>query len=380
MRKKRYCIFSAQYFPHLGGVERYTFNIVQKLVEKGNEVTIVTSNTDYLDNYEKIDKIEIFRMPCYNMLKGRYPVLKMNSLFKRIHQELKKRKFDFIIINTRFYLHSLYGQWFGWKNEIKEITIDHGTSHLSVHNKMLDYIGGGVEHSITRIGKFFCKDYYGVSLASTKWLEHFNIKAKGVLYNAVDVNHIQSILESPKRNFRKEFMFDEKDTVICFTGRLLKEKGIVQIIETVKKYNEINASIKLIIAGDGDLEQYVVDNEDSNIKYTGRLEFNEVIDLLRISDIFCLPSDSEGFSTAILEAVVCHCYIITTQQGGAKELLITDEYGSIMKNNLSETIYSTLCDVIPDKKKRERGIQLSLSYLLGHFTWDIVVDELLKIQ
>ena len=42
---KHYCIFSAQYYPHVGGVERYTLYLSRKLIAAGNEVTIVTSNT-----------------------------------------------------------------------------------------------------------------------------------------------------------------------------------------------------------------------------------------------------------------------------------------------------------------------------------------------
>lgn len=77
--KKRYCIFAAQYFPHLGGVERYTFNLSKKLIEDGNEVVIVTSNVYRLAEYEKVDGIPVYRVPCWNLLDGRYPVLKMNQ-------------------------------------------------------------------------------------------------------------------------------------------------------------------------------------------------------------------------------------------------------------------------------------------------------------
>ena len=44
MLKKRYCIFSAQYLPHMGGVERYTYNLAKELINQGNEVVVVTSN------------------------------------------------------------------------------------------------------------------------------------------------------------------------------------------------------------------------------------------------------------------------------------------------------------------------------------------------
>ena len=58
-KKKRYCIFAAQYFPHLGGVERYTYNLARKLIEEGNDVTIVTSNVYRIKAYEKVDGIPI---------------------------------------------------------------------------------------------------------------------------------------------------------------------------------------------------------------------------------------------------------------------------------------------------------------------------------
>lgn len=65
----------------------------------------------------------------------------------------------------------------------------------------------------------------------------------------------------------------------------------------------------------------------------GRIDFEQIVALLTDSDIFCLPSFSEGFSTSILEAAACGCYILTTARGGARELLINDEYGCVIQNN-----------------------------------------------
>lgn len=47
-KSKTYCIFAAQYFPHLGGVERYTYNLAKQLIQDGNKVIIVTSNVYHL--------------------------------------------------------------------------------------------------------------------------------------------------------------------------------------------------------------------------------------------------------------------------------------------------------------------------------------------
>ena len=60
----------------------------------------------------------------------------------------------------------------------KCITIEHGTSHLSVHSRFWDSIGSVYEHVLTKIDQLFCHDYYGVSEACNEWLKHFHIKAK----------------------------------------------------------------------------------------------------------------------------------------------------------------------------------------------------------
>ena len=103
----------------MGGVERYTYNLAKKLVEDGNKVVIVTSNVYKLPEYERVDGIPVYRVPCWNLLAGRYPVLKMNTRFWKINRALKKKKFDMVIVNTRFYPHSLYGMMLAKKNKSK---------------------------------------------------------------------------------------------------------------------------------------------------------------------------------------------------------------------------------------------------------------------
>ena len=170
---KQYCIFSAQYYPHVGGVERYTLYLSRKLIEAGNKVTIVTSNTGSLSGDEVQDNIQIYRLPCYDLLHGRYPVFKKNQEFKRVEKLLREQQYDFVIINTRFYLHSLYGAKFAKSRGIPAIVIEHGTSHLSVNNKLFDTVGGWYEHFLTFLLKKYCKNYYGVSGACCEWSDTF---------------------------------------------------------------------------------------------------------------------------------------------------------------------------------------------------------------
>lgn len=376
MNKNRICIFSAQYLPHMGGVERYTFNLSKKLIENGNEVVVVTSNVQNLPEYEEMDGVLIYRLPCFDLLDGRYPVLKCDKKFWGIHKRLKKEQFDMVIVNTRFYIHSLYGMLFARKKKIKCITIEHGTSHLSVHNKMLDFIGGIYEHLLTRIGKILCKDYYGVSKACNEWLKHFKIKAKGVLYNSIDLNEIEEVSKMHLESYREKYNIPAEATVITFTGRLLKEKGLPQLLNVVEELLIKRKDIYLFIAGDGDMEREVHQRKSEHIIPLGRIDFEHIIALLNESNIFCLPSFSEGFSTSILEAAACKCYVLTTARGGAKELLITNDYGTVILNNEERRLYSALEEILDDLEKRKKAVELTYERLKTHFTWDIVAEQI----
>ena len=358
-KSKTYCIFAAQYFPHLGGVERYTYNLAKQLIQDGNKVIIVTSNVYHLKNHELVNGIPVYRIPCYNLLEGRYPVIKFNKEFWRIHRKLKSKKIDMVIVNTRFYLHSLYGMLFARQKKAKCITLDHGTSHLSVHNRFWDTVGEIFEHAFTKIDYLFCKEYYGVSKACNRWLGHFHIKAKGVLYNSIDLEEVEEIKDKVTTSYKKEYNIPEDTVVITFTGRLLKEKGLPSLLNVMDRLNEDGIKVCLFIAGDGDMQQEIEERKTDYIIPVGRLDFEHIVALLKESDIFCLPSFSEGFSTSILEASACGCYIVTTARGGAKELLINEDYGCIIPNNQEDVLYKALRDVIADPDRREKGIELT---------------------
>jgi glycosyltransferase involved in cell wall biosynthesis len=369
---KSFCVFSAQYLPHMGGVERYTYNLAKKLVEMGNTVTVVTSNTEISPDEEEMEGIKVYRFPCFNLLDGRYPVLKINYRFKELQKKLQKNKYDLVIVNTRFYVHSIYGQWLAKKMKSKVITIDHGSSHLSVGNPLLDFMGGIFEHFMTKIGQLYCKDYYGVSGACVEWLKHFHIKAKGILYNSVDVECIEKILLENKKKFREQYGIDQNAMVITFTGRLLPEKGVPQLINAFEQVQKEIGNAYLFIAGDGALEGFVKEQKNSHIIYLGKKSFEDVMILLSETDIFCLPSFSEGFSTSILEAIVCKCYVITTERGGAKETFPTEEYGMVIQNNNSSILTEAMINAITNPADRKNAVELSYKRLINNFTWDIV--------
>lgn len=377
-----FLIFSAQFLPHMGGIENFTYNISKQLIKEGHKVTVVTNNTTQSKFVENIDGINVYRFNCLNLIDGRFPIYYKDRTLKMILDYLGKDDYDLIIINARFYFHSLFAAKYAKKRNIPSIIIDHGTSHLTVHNYILDYLGEKFEHALTNRLKMYCNNFYGVSKASSLWLSHFDIHSKGEIYNAVDIDFINCIKESFNASkFRKQYRVPNNSKVIVFTGRLLKEKGIVQLVDSIKLWNSIhNDKVYLFLAGEGPLKEYLDQESSEYIIPLGRLIFKDVIQLLMESDIFCLPSDSEGFSTSLLEAAACNDYIITTNRGGAKEVIIDDNYGLVIENNTNEEVFNALEHVLSlTNDELKNSVFKTYNVLINNFTWKKTAESIISI-
>lgn len=367
---RRICIFTAHYFPYLGGVESYTYNLSKALKALGDDVIIVTSNDMNLKVYEKMDDIPVYRMPCFNLMGGRIPISKINQEFIKIEKKISKEHFDLVIINTRFYPHTVYGAWFARRHNIRCIILDHGTSHVKVGNHAADIAFAAMEHGLTFIEKRLCKEFFGVSKACCRWLGHFRIKPKGVLYNAVDIKKIESAIQNPVCSFKDKLCLSDDTLIITFTGRLLKEKGILNLTEAVNQLPaELNAC--LLIAGDGDEMDNVKKQSGIRVKVLGRLSFEEVAALLRETDIFCLPTEyPEGFPTSVLEAAAAGCYVITTDKGGSKELIRDKSYGRILTEATPKKICDAIVEAALNENLRKNASVKAEERVRQMFTWE----------
>lgn len=333
---KKIAIFTAYYLPHLGGVERYTANISKELKNMGYDVTIITCNYNNLKNEEETEFCKIYRLPTYKFLSSRCPIVKKNKEYKDIMNKLSDEKFDSIIINTQLYVISAIGAKFAKKNNIPSCLIEHGTNHISFNNKILDFIIAIYEHVLTNIIKKTVQDFYGVSKGCNNWLKHFNINAKGVFYNSIDTKDYEKY-----KNRKYEIEKEPEDIVITYASRIIKEKGILNLIEAFNIVKKNYSNIKLVVAGDGPiLEELVKENENNtDIIFAKKLEHEEVMSLYNITDIFVHPSMyPEGLPTSILEAGLMKCVIIATPRGGTIEVIDDNVNGLIIEENVTDLV------------------------------------------
>lgn len=368
---KKIVIFTGYYLPHTGGVENYTYHIAKEFVNQGNKVYIVTAKYDNnLPKTEEIDGITIYRLPTHSLFVNRHPILKFNKEQKEVIKELELEKIDFAILQTRFWLTTIVGGRFAKKNNIQRILIEHGTSHFTVHNKILDFIGTIYEHILTGYVKTLVTNYYGVSKQCNKWLEHFKMKAKGVLYNSIDIKEYELY-----KNQTYPLQVEKNTIKILFVGRMIKDKGILELIQSYKNLKQ-KCEISLILAGDGPLFDKLK-KENPDIIFTGNLKHDEVMSLYNSVDIFINPSYSEGLPTTVLEAGLMKCPVVATNVGGTGEI-IEDKKEGILCNPTTQSIQEALEEMIENKNRKQYGDKIHQK-ILDKFAWEKNAKKILDI-
>ncbi|MFC4653053.1 glycosyltransferase family 4 protein [Lactococcus nasutitermitis] len=367
---KTVAFFSGYYLPHFGGIERYTYNVAIRLRKKGYNIIVVTSQENNQKDEEIIDGVKVYRLPIRKIWQERYPFFKKNQHYKQLLQKIREEKIDYYVCNTRFQLPALLGTQLAKENNKKALVLEHGTTYLTLNNKFLDFFLHKVEKILIQRVKKNTDIFYGVSQEAADWLKEFNINSKGVLYNAVD-----------PAEFDKYFTQKTKPDkiTISFSGRLQATfKGVEILLSAFEQLSKEYNNVELIIAGDGPIYKKMTQRyQQENIKFLGYIHHDKVMELNNQSDIFVLLSKIEGFSTSMIEAAMMKNVVITTDVGGAYELLPDSTYGYVIENS-EEALLKALRDLINHPEKI-RPIQEKVSQrVMEKYTWNKTVENFEK--
>ncbi|MEJ5273085.1 MAG: glycosyltransferase [Spirochaetota bacterium] len=136
-----------------------------------------------------------------------------------------------------------------------------------------------------------------------------------VIHNAF---HLKNIHKEKRRIF--------KDPVILFLGRITLQKGPEYFLEVAKRIIKIYPMVRFIMVGTGDLATKMIKSSAkerllTRFLFTGFLNREEVESILSATDIMILPSVSEPFGIAPLEAMSFGIATIISKQSGVSEIV-----------------------------------------------------------
>lgn len=367
MKRKTIVIFCAYIPPFLGGIERYVDNLTKQFVKLGVKPVIVTSNFNQAVDYETIDDVDIIRLPVFSLFLSRYPIFKLNKKYHEQMARLDQYQIDAIIVNTRFHLTSHIGANYGYRKHIPVYLIEHGSNYVTLDNRFIDFFANRYEDFLTWILKKRVTEFYGVSNACNEWLKHFDIISSGIWYNSIDCEQ-----PLPERKIHS-------DIRLLYAGRLIKQKGVENILSAFTELSDKYDNLTLTIAGDGpEKEDYESRFQRKNIHFAGKLNYQQLLAEYAQTDIFLYPPLwPEGLPTSVLEAGLMKCCVIGTPMGGIKEIILNGINGVVIDTTMI-ALRDAMEEMIQNKEQREKYGEELYKRILNHFSWSVTAQKVLN--
>ncbi len=176
-------------------------------------------------------------------------------------------------------------------------------------------------------------------------------KVTGAIPIGVDVKHFRPMVVDKKNGF-----------TVGYAGRISLEKGVLRLIQVARKL----PSVQFLIAGKKEVET----DFPVNVRYKGKLPFNEMPNFYSQCDLVILPSLTEGFPCVILEAYACGKPILATFEAVPKELQVFGAVGDI--GSFPELIKKIQTWSLQSVGKKAR------EYVTKSYTWEKFGKHIVK--
>lgn len=231
----------------------------------------------------------------------------------------------------------------------------------------------------TRVLRHLDWTVYGCELQRDVWLSQDSSMRprSSVIYNGVDISRF-----TPSRvgvaEQRARYGIGENTFVVGSVGRLAREKNQLPLIDAVAELRASNADVHLMLVGDGPMRQALERRAAERgitdaVTFTGAL--SDVRVALKLFDVFVLPSFSETFSNAALEAMAMQVPVILTRTGGAGEMIEAGREGYIVDvEELPRRLPSLLNQLRTDHVLRTRMAAAALSRAQQTFSWESMLN------
>lgn len=178
---------------------------------------------------------------------------------------------------------------------------------------------------------------------------------------------------------------DESKFRFIFIGRIVREKGINELVEAFVKLNKEYPTTQLTLIGKHEAnidpvkpETLKLIDENPGIDACGPKYGDELLIEYMKSDCFVMPSYREGFPNTVMEAGAMGLPSVVTDINGSREIIIHGENGLIVPSKNVEALYEAMKQMLLDTTAREKMAGNARSLIDSRFEKSFVQDCLMK--
>lgn len=364
-------IYSA-YYPVNSGVSNASKNLAEALVKSGDDITFLTiiSFRSKLKNQEIINGVKVIRIriiACllkWITLGNRILLYKVSAFYVAMKVKFSGAKYDYIFGHT-IYWGGTFAHIIGKINKTPTIAMTHGEDVNQLEGdqikerltmaalKNLNLVVAINTDFIITLSKYLSRDYY--------------------LLPHVFPERTEVILTEQAIKDR----FKDGSLSLISIGRLdvfgSERKEIKGISTALKAMVLLPENITLNIVGDGELRDKYLDfierhNLSNRVRMLGKIGFERLQEMMNASSVLIMPSNIEGLSMVMVEAMAKGLPVIATNIAGAKDYIKSEVNGFLINLEDTEALVRCVARLASDISYYRRVSENSRSTYIQNFT------------
>ena len=358
-----YLIITRTFPPEVGGMQNLMWGLARSL----SKINLIKVFADYNEGHEEFDKTVSFSIERVRGVK----ILRKYRKAYLINEYLNQNpKVNCIIADHWKSLELI-------KTNKKKICLIHSKE---INHKKGSRLNNKVLNILNKVDHIVANSNFTKNLAIELGVEENRIK---VINPGVD-----PVSEIPKNDLKKaEEILKGKNNRLITVSRFDKRKNHEKVIMAIRNLKEIYPDIIYTCIGYGgeeeNLKKLVIELKLENHVIFLKDIPNELKNALVVkSNVFIMPSiiyknSVEGFGIAFIEAAQYGIPSIGGKDGGASDAIKHKETGIICDGNNLDEIYSSINDILNNKKYLEYGRTAKENS--SKFSWDIIIEKYKEI-
>lgn len=200
------------------------------------------------------------------------------------------------------------------------------------------------------------------------------------LYNGLELNKI--LHTNHRENLRISLGLNPTAPIVITVGHIRRVKGIDVLVETAAKVVRQFPNATFLVIGKNSEPTHFQEIQrritalgiHEHVRFLGESE--DIFSLLKMADIFFLPSRSEGFSNALIEAMACGLPCVATRVGGNGEAIEDGRNGYLVESEDTDSLAAKILKLLHSPTDAARMGEVGRAIAEKKFTADVMIRRL----
>ncbi|TAK35293.1 MAG: glycosyltransferase family 1 protein [Chloroflexota bacterium] len=376
----RVLMLSWEYPPHnVGGLGKHVTELAPALVKQGVEVRILTPRwVGGMGEEVLVDGSTIYRVepPQVDMPDFFTGAWRTNLSLEQKGNEIFGQSGTFDIIHAH-----------DWLVAFAAIALKHAhktpllaTIHATEYGRSRGYLGGEMQRAIHNVEWWLtfeawrvicCSQFMRAEISQTVNTPWDKID---IIANGVDASIFDGASAAELQEFRKKFALPN-EKIVFHVGRLVQEKGVHILVESIPHVLRQFPMAKFVIAGTGGMlpelkiraEQLGVSNK---VFFTGFIPDEDRNRLFQVADVAVFPSLYEPFGIVALEAMAARTPVVVSSVGGFAEIVQNNETGMVVYPDSVESLTWGITHTLARPDWAQARADNAYRMVLRDYSWD----------